>query len=60
MAEIKHLDPYQPDNLMRYHVALSLVETTEKQGCISRKDRAKICTIIADKHGIDSYSIYAA
>ena len=51
MAEIKRLDPYQPDNLMRYHIALRLVDSMEKQGCISRKDKAKYrlnpCSIFA-------------
>lgn len=60
MVKIKHLDPYHPDNLMRYHVALSLVDSMEKQGCISRKDRVKLCTKIAEIYRLSSDSIYAA
>lgn len=60
MAEIKRLDPYQPDNMMRYHIALSLVDSMEKQGCISRKDKAKLYTIVADKYRLNPCSIFAA
>ncbi len=60
MAEIKHLDPYQPDNLMRYHIVLSLVDSMEKQGCISSKDKTKLFTIVAEKYRINPCSIFAA
>lgn len=60
MAEIKHLDPYQPGNIMQYHVALSLVDSMEKQGCISSKDKTKLFTIVAEKYRINPCSIFAA
>lgn len=60
MAEIKRLDPYQPDNIMQYHVALSLVDSMEKQGCISSKDKTKLFTIVAEKYRINPCSIFAA
>ena len=60
MAEIKRLDSYQPDNMMRYHVALSLVDSMEKQGCISCKDKAKLYTKVAEIYRLSSFSIFAA
>ena len=60
MTETKRPEPYDPDNLMCYYVALSLVESMEKQGCITRKDKVKLYTIVAKKYRINPCSIFAA
>ena len=60
MAEIKRLNPYEPDNLMRYHLSLSLVESMEKRGMISRRDTTKLRTKIIGIYHLSSGSIYAA
>ena len=53
-------EPYSPDNIMKYHTALSVVDNMEKEGFLSAPDKRKIYTVIARKYGIDSGSIFAA
>lgn len=51
---------YKPDNLLKYHTAISVVDRMEKEGFLSSADKKTIYTIIADKFGIDSEGIFAA
>ena len=60
MAEIKRLDPCQPDNLMRYHIALSLVDSLGRRGFVSKRDKDKLHTKIAEIYHLSKDSIYAA
>lgn len=53
-------ESYEPENLMKYHTALSVVDNMEKEGFLSVADKKKIYTIIAAKYGISSGSIFAA
>ena len=53
-------EAYNPDNIMKYHTALSVVDNMEKEGFLSASDKRKIYTVIARKYGINSGSIFAA
>ena len=52
-------DPYSPDNLIRYHVSLGLVEKLVRSGDLSLSDYRKACRILTRKYGLPSDSIFA-
>ena len=51
---------YGPDNLIRYHTALSFVDRLVSEGFLRPSDQAEIYTMIAQKYGIELDSIFAA
>ncbi len=51
---------YSQQNLIQYHTALSVVDKIETEGFLSASDKKKMYTIIAEKFGINSGSIFAA
>ena len=52
-------DAYEPDNLLRYHVALSFVDQLEAEGFLASGDKATMYALIAEKFGIEKSSIFA-
>lgn len=52
-------DPYSPDNLIRYHVSLGLVEKLVTRGDLSKSDYRKACQILTLKYGLPADSIFA-
>ena len=50
---------YGPENLIRYHTALSFVDRLVSEGFLRPADRAVIYTMIARKYGIELDSIFA-
>ena len=52
-------DAYSPDNLLRYHVALSFVDQLEAEGFLASGDKAAMYAVIAEKFGIEKSSIFA-
>ena len=52
-------DPYSPDNLIRYHVSLGLVEKLVTRGDLSKSDYRKACQILTLKYGLSADSIFA-
>ena len=60
MKEEKPLDRLSPENLMNYHLSVSLVNRLYIDGEITASEKAKMLTILEDKYGIDSCSIFAA
>ena len=50
---------YEPDNLLRYHVALSFVDQLEAEGFLANGDKAAMYVLIAEKYGIEKSSIFA-
>ena len=52
-------DPYSPDNLIRYHVSLGLVEKMVTRGQLSKSDYRKACQILTLKYGLPADSIFA-
>lgn len=52
-------DAYEPDNLLRYHVALSFVDQLEAVGFLASGDKAAMYALIAEKFGIEKSSIFA-
>ena len=52
-------DPYSPDNLIRYHVSLGLVEKLVARGDLSKSDYRKACQILTLKYGLPADSIFA-
>ena len=52
-------DPYRPDNLIRYHVSLGLVEKLVTRGDLSKSDYRKACQILTLKYGLPADSIFA-
>ena len=52
-------DPYTPDNLIRYHVSLGLVEKLVTHGDLSKSDYRKACQILTLKYGLPADSIFA-
>ena len=52
-------DPYTPDNLIRYHVSLGLVEKLVTRGDLSKSDYRKACQILTLKYGLPADSIFA-
>ena len=60
MTETKQADRLYPENLMNYHLSVSLVDKLYDVGEITAREKAKMLTILGDKYGIDSCSIFAA
>ena len=50
---------YEPDNLLRYHVALSFVDQLEVDGFLVSGDKSAMYALIAEKCGIEKSSIFA-
>ena len=50
------VDPYSPDNLIRYHISLGLVEKLVE---LSRADYRKACQTLTLKYGLPADSIFA-
>ena len=50
-------DAYSPDNLLRYHMALSFVDQLEAEGFLASGDKAAMYALIAEKYGIEKSSI---
>lgn len=57
--EDRKSDVYGPENLIRYHTALSFVDRLVSEGFLKEQDRAVIYTMLARKYGIKLDSIYA-
>nr|DAO46995.1 MAG TPA: hypothetical protein [Caudoviricetes sp.] len=53
-------DVYRPENLIRYHTALSFVTRLVSEGFLRPADQAEIYTMIAWKFGTELDSIFAA
>ena len=53
------VDPYSPDNLIRYHISLGLVEKLVRCGQLSLSHYRKACRILTRKYGLPPDSIYA-
>ncbi|MBQ1291524.1 MAG: hypothetical protein IIY28_09275 [Lachnospiraceae bacterium] len=53
------VDPYSPDNLIRYHISLGLVEKLVTRGELSRADYRKACQTLTLKYGLPADSIFA-
>lgn len=60
MTEPERADRLSPENLMNYHLSVSLVNKLYDDGEITAREKAKMLTILGDKYGIDSCSIFAA
>ena len=60
MTETKQADRLSPENLMNYHLSVSLVNKLYDDGEITAREKSKMLTILGDKYGIDSGSIFAA
>ena len=60
MTETKHPEPIASYNIMRYHVALSLVDSMEQRGIVSKRDKDKLYTKIAAIYRLPKDSIFAA
>ena len=58
--DVKNTEVYEPENLIRYHTALSFVDHLVNEGFLKDQDRAVIYTMLAGKHGIELDSIFAA
>ena len=52
-------DAYSPDNLLRYHMALSFVDHLEAEGFLASGDKSAMYALIAEKCGIEKNSIFA-
>lgn len=52
-------DTYSPDNLLRYHMALSFVDQLEVDGFLASGDKAAMYALVAEKFGIEKNSIFA-
>ena len=52
-------DPYDPNNLILYHTALSLAESLVHEGILSAADYRKARTILTKRHGLPLDSIFA-
>lgn len=58
-AEESSSDKYAPDTMMRYHTTLALIDSLVADGCFTQADRRKAYTIINQKYGLSSDSIFA-
>ena len=47
-------DAYSPDNLLRYHMALSFVDQLEAEGFLASGDKAAMYALIAEKFWLGS------
>ena len=52
-------DAYSPDNLLRYHMALSFVDQLEAEGFLASGDKAEMYALIAEKIKKKKSSIFA-
>lgn len=52
-------DKYAPENLMLYRTSISLMKSLVEDGCFTDKEYRKICTILREKYGLSSSSIFA-
>ena len=52
-------DPYNPDNLMLYHVSLGLIEKLVCSGDLNLSDYRNACRILTRKYGLPLDSIFA-
>ena len=52
-------DAYEPDNLIRYHMALSMVDYLEAEGFLAKGDKPAMYALIAQEYGIEKSSIFA-
>ena len=52
-------DAYSPDNLLRYHMALTFVDQLEAEGFLVSGDKSAMYALIAEKYGIEKSSIFA-
>ena len=50
---------YSPENLLRYHTTLALLEKLTQDGQMSQRDYRRSCTILRCKYGLPSGSIFA-
>lgn len=55
----KHNDKYSAENIMSYKTAIAFIDLLERQGVFTAKDKAEMYTVIGDKYGFDSCSIFA-
>ena len=60
MTETKQADRLSPENLMNYHLSVSLVNKLYDDGEITAREKSIMLTVLGDKYGIDSCSIFAA
>lgn len=58
-AMLRPDDRYNPNNLLRYHTSLALVERLVEDGLLTREDYKKSCTILTKKYGFPPGSIFA-
>lgn len=56
----KQLDKYSAENIMRYKTSVAAIDNLVKQGLLSTKDKAEMCSILNNKYSINSCSIFAA
>lgn len=52
-------DPYSPENLLRYHTSMALVETLVNRGVLTQADYKKSCRLLTKKYGLPLDSIFA-
>lgn len=52
-------DPYDPNNLIQYHTALSLAESLVHDGVLSMAEYRKARAILTKRHGLPLDSIFA-
>lgn len=50
---------YSPDNLLRYHTSLALIDQLVDNGLLTHADYAKSCTILTRKYGLPQDGIFA-
>ena len=58
-AEESAPDKYAPDTMMRYHTTLALIDYLVADGCFTQADKRKAYTIINQRYGLSSNSIFA-
>ena len=52
-------EKYSPDNLMQYHISLTLMKTLADESIFTESEYRKICTKLTKIHGLSSSSIFA-
>lgn len=50
---------YSPDNLLRYHTSMALMERLVEDGLLTHADYRKSCTILTRKYGLPQDGIFA-
>ena len=58
VVKLAHNVPCSDKRLFAYQMAMALARSMRSKGLISAKEYAKIDTIIAEKYGISSCSIF--